>query len=558
MTTARIDVPRPRVFRLGVAAIVAGVLLHVPDLVDMVAPARRAAAMPDEMADTGLSVTMALGMALLPVGLTLAAWGLLSRRTAGHGGDCSWHCRALDRATLSRGHMALLVVLELALVIDVMKPATLGFVLPGLREEYGLDRGAAALLPMVALIGTTIGSLLWGTVSDRIGRRAAILLATLFFIGTAVCGAMPVYPLNLLMCFLMGASAGGMLPIVYALLAESVPARHRSWLVVLHGGLGTVGGYLAASGVATLLEPRFGWRVLWFVGLPTGVVLLLLNRWVPESPRFLLQQGRLEEAEQVMRRYGVVADRRPEPIDPRAHAGAVTNDGAGRDEVPRAGGPARPGITALVRPPLRVHTATVVLFGLAWGLVNWGFVTFLPVMLQESGTGVARSSRLLFVSALLAVPATVLVAWLYGRWSGWRTMVVTAAGTAAALLGIAVSGARDGAGLAALVVVLLACSGGVIATLSPYAAEIYPTELRGRASGVAAGSSKAGGILAPPLVLAVLALAPSMSAVAVVTAVPTVLAAWALVRTGVETRGRSLEDLAARPSEVPERTGDRT
>ena len=74
---------------------------------------------------------------------------------------------------------------------------------------------------------------------------------------------MPLFQLNLLMCFLMGCSAGGMLPVVYTLLAEIMPPRHRSWVLVLVGGTGLVGGYLAASGAAHAFEPVFGWRVLW-------------------------------------------------------------------------------------------------------------------------------------------------------------------------------------------------------------------------------------------------------------------------------------------------------
>ena len=56
------------------------------------------------------------------------------------------------------------------------------------------------------------------------------------FIATSICGAMPGFAWNLLMCFLMGAAVGGMLPIAFALLAETIPARHRSWLMVLIGG----------------------------------------------------------------------------------------------------------------------------------------------------------------------------------------------------------------------------------------------------------------------------------------------------------------------------------
>src|SRR5687768_5622417 len=101
-----------------------------------------------------------------------------------------------------------------------MKPATLGLVLPGLAAEYAIALSTAALLPLVALAGTVIGSFVWGWLADAYGRRVSILLSTILFVSTSICGAMPWFELNLLMCFLMGGSAGGMLPVVYTLLAE--------------------------------------------------------------------------------------------------------------------------------------------------------------------------------------------------------------------------------------------------------------------------------------------------------------------------------------------------
>ena len=106
--------------------------------------------------------------------------------------------------------------------------------------------------------------------ADVFGRRAAILLSALMFIGTAICGAMPAFGWNLVMCFLMGASAGGLLPITFTLMAETVPAAHRGWLLVALGGIGTSAGYLLAAGSAALLVPEFSWRALWLLGLPTG------------------------------------------------------------------------------------------------------------------------------------------------------------------------------------------------------------------------------------------------------------------------------------------------
>lgn len=188
---------------------------------------------------------------------------------------------------LTARHWMVAGALVVALVIDVMKPASLGFIIPGSSAEYGLSKAQAALYPMAGLIGTALGSVAWGAIGDRLGRRGAILLAGLAFVATAVCAAMPSFELNLFMCFLMGLAAGGMLPLVFALIAEVMPVRQRGWLAVLIGGIGGVGGYLAASGAAMLLEPLFGWRVLWLLNLPTGLLLLGLLPLIPESPRFL-------------------------------------------------------------------------------------------------------------------------------------------------------------------------------------------------------------------------------------------------------------------------------
>src|SRR5690606_18103961 len=127
------------------------------------------------------------------------------------------HFHVADGVALNRAHLGLVAVLVVALAVDVMKPATLGFVMPGMRAEYAIGTSKASLLALFALTGTTVGSIFWGRIADHAGRRAAILLSALMFMGTAICGAMPTFEWNLAMCFLMGASAGGLLPITFTL-----------------------------------------------------------------------------------------------------------------------------------------------------------------------------------------------------------------------------------------------------------------------------------------------------------------------------------------------------
>jgi putative MFS transporter len=525
---AGVTFQHPVAFWCGCAAVAAGVLGHLPSFFG-------AGSMGYHMADMTMSPLMVTAMLLILVGLCLAAYGIIPRAALRkeQRAPAMLHFHALNDARLTGAHWGLLFVLGVALIVDVMKPATLGFVVPGMKGEYGLTNGQVALYPLTALTGTTIGSLLWGVLADRIGRRASILLASVLFMATSICGFMPSFGWNLFMCLIMGISAGGMLPIVYALMAESIPAKKRGWLVVLHGGMGTVGGYLVAAGLAALLEPQYTWRILWFAGLPTGLMVLVLNRWIPESPRFLLEKGRAQEAEEVMARYGIV----------------LTSPAPAAQEV--AAPQPRHGVFAR---RYLMHTLTVISYGVGWGLVNWGFIMFIPTVLRDQGVAAGSASRLLFFSALIAVPATIVCAALYGLWSSRKSMILFAFITVASLIAFAVVDPGSASGnpgwLMPLTVLLLIGSGGVISMLSPYTAEVYPTALRGTGSGIAAASSKIGGIAAPPIVAMILAITPGFTVLALAIAAPMLVSLIILTIGAVETRGRGLEELS------PVRTGE--
>src|SRR3546814_721614 len=250
-------------FVLGCVAVTAGVLLHLPMFL-------MSRSMGYHMAGMPMDTPMLIGMFLIVAGVFVAAYGLLPRNFVAHReAAVEITISAPEDAALGAPHWKLMAVLVIALVVDVMKPAALGFVVPGMAVEYGISRETASLVPFFALMGTVVGSVLWGIVADIYGRKASILLSAVMFVGTAICGAMPSLAWNVGMCFMMGAAAGGMLPVTYALLAEMMPSRHRGWSLVLVGGLGALGGYFAASGASALLQPIFGWRVLWLINLPT-------------------------------------------------------------------------------------------------------------------------------------------------------------------------------------------------------------------------------------------------------------------------------------------------
>lgn len=521
----------PVAFWLGSALIVAGVLAHMP----MFLMGRHTHW---QMVGMPMTAEMWLGMGLIPLGLALACYGLMPRiaqmRAALHGDAGQLHFHVADGVPLNREHWKLVVVLVIALAVDVMKPATLGFVMPGMSAEYEISKPTASLLALFALTGTTVGSVVWGRIGDLFGRRAAILLGALMFIGTAICGAMPEFEWNLAMCFLMGASAGGLLPIAFTLMAETVPAAHRGWLLVALGGIGTSAGYLLAAGAAATLEPLFSWRVLWLLGLPTGALIIFLDRYIPESPRFLSNMGLAHEARAVLRRF--------------------TGDAAGieREDAAHPAPPALDeqhpvrGARALLHGRHAPISWGLLTCGVAWGLANFGFLLWLPVNLTELGVDPKAASALLAKSALWALPGIAVVIWLYHRWSSFRSLVLFIVLSTLSLLLFAAMGAlglRSEALTTAATALLLTSISGVIAMLIPYAAEIYPVHLRGTGSGVIAASSKAGGILGAGL--GVLGFFSHFTLSALLIALPMAVSAVMLWRSGIETRGHRLEEIQA-------------
>jgi putative MFS transporter len=505
-------------FWLGCTLVTAGVVLHLP----MFLMARGSGYV---LADMPMDVGMLLGMAAIVAGVGLAALGLLPKPPRGGPHPVLLDVIApLENAPLTRGHWRIAALLTMALVIDIMKPASLGFVTPGMRAEYHVSSGTVSWLPFAALAGTVVGSCVWGVMADIYGRRASIVLSSVLFVGTSICGAMPDFWWNVAMCFMMGAAAGGMLPVAYALLAEIMPTRHRGWSLVAVGGVGAIGGFFAASSLSALLQPVFGWRIMWFLNLPTGLILVALSPLLPESARFLQHMGRGDLARATLAQFGVT-------LGPARAAAAEADD---ESHAP---------LPPVERRYLGITTA-LTLAAIAWGLVNFGLLLWLPSALVAAGLSVAASSALIARSTLIAAPTVLLCAWLFSAWSTKWSLVTLTGVMVMGTLGLALEQLGGGLSrpLIPLALIILGSS-GVISMLLPYAAENYPLHVRGRATGWAAACSKLGGLAAQGLSVA--AGVPPITVAVLVIAVPAVGAIILISLFGHETRGRSLGELDA-------------
>jgi len=327
----------------------------------------------------------------------------------------------------------------------------------------------------------------------------------------------------------MGLGVGGMLPIIFALVSETMPARHRGWIVVLIGG-DVAGAYIIMSWLASTIgaSNRYGWRSLWLVGIPVSLLLVLVNLWIPESPRFLLQHGRVEEAQGVIERYGatavVILDDLDEPALPESPAYRYAD---------------------LTRRPFTGVTIAIVLLAVGIGVVQYGFQQWMPSNLQHFGYSEVSANRLLRNSALVGFPLNFPVAILYGMWSSKKTILGMCGVTALSLVGFAIMGASLGRNRFLVDMLLIVPIWGIsslTAVAAAYACELYPTAIRGRGTGLTSGATKVGGVLILAAVAARFA-APSVGTSALIGALPVLGGGMLLLYFGVETRTRPLEEI---------------
>src|SRR4051794_12143895 len=215
----------------------------------------------------------------------------------------------LDRLRWGRFHTLVVVALGITWILDGLEVTLAGAVSGALKESPRLQFSNAdiGLASSAYLAGAVLGALLFGWLTDRLGRKRLFFITlAVYLVATAATALSWNVWSFALFRFLTGAGIGGEYTAINSTIQELVPARYRGWTDLVINGSFWIGAAVGAAGSIVLLDPAvldpdIGWRLAFLIGAALGLVIFVMRLWIPESPRWLMTHGRSDEANAIVR-----------------------------------------------------------------------------------------------------------------------------------------------------------------------------------------------------------------------------------------------------------------
>ena len=412
-----------------------------------------------------------------------------------------------------------------------------GLILALLKEIGWADNTTTAIFTSLTTAGMFFGALLGGVVGDRIGRRKSYMLFVALHILTMVIGALsPNMTFLIVVRFFMGFALGGLLTILFASWTEYVPSHDRgSWSAraSFFGNWSYPIVSLIAAFLGPIVAPELNWRIQLLIPAALSfIVLVVVWRLFPESPRWLESKGRYAEANELLDKIEITVQkstgRKLEPAHDAAEELSV--EGV---QIP---------YSALFKGTLlkRVILGSFVL--IAMNVVQYTLINWLPTMLLKQGINL-QDSIVLNTMSMFGAPIGIFIAvFIIDRFPrkvfGIGLLLIVAA------LGYIYSIQTSLVGLSILgfflitFVYMYVCFASAV-----YVPEIWPTAAKLRGVGLANAVGRVSGIAAPFAVASLLT-SSGMPGVFVFLGATAVVSAVVILVLGVETRGVSIEELS--------------
>lgn len=452
---------------------------------------------------------------------------------------------ALDRIGFGRVQAALILLLMAGLFFDSLEQNSTGAMGPLLKESFGIGNAELTMINTATVLGGLAGRIIGGYIADRWGRRAALSLNLLVYtLGGLISAAAVNYEMLLSSRFIVGIGLGGEFTVGLAILAEIVATRHRgSLLATLNISSGGVGNIASFGFFWLVLGPLNGmlggndtsWRWTYVILAVPAVLVVFFRRYLPESPRFLLSKGRVDEANE-----------------------SLTRLSAGRISGLRKPGPTREFVTA-ADIPAKVKSSYAEVFKgqnlkrtAAIGAASWmsfgAQVTLLflmPILLVSRGYSLSDSLAFTMIMNIGSLFGACAASYLAGK--APRRLTVSVAAALGCISAICFASFADSTALILVLGMIFQFFTMMLNTmLSVWSPELFPTSVRAMGTSVVNGIGNVAGAVMPFAALFFFDRA-GVAGVFIMIAVMYVLLVVA-ARFGPETFGKPLEAVTETPA----------
>jgi MFS transporter, putative metabolite:H+ symporter len=433
----------------------------------------------------------------------------------------------LDRLPLSAFHWRMLFMIGAGLFLDTFDVYLGGSIAGTLLKEGWSTLDLNAMFGSATFFGLMVGAWMAGVLGDRYGRRFSFQINLVIFgVASIVAAFAPNMPTLIGLRFVMGIGLGAEIVVAYAMLSEFVPPRHRGRMLAILGLFANSSAFIATI-VSLWVIPNFGWRPLFGAIGIVAVAIWAMRKTMPESPRWLEEQGRIAEAEKTLR--------------------AIEEDVARGGQLPDYPRDAQPPVTPVsfgvlfskdVLPRTLVGCLTMMVIGFS----IYGFLGWLPSFFVKQGHDIIQSLAWSAVIALGAPAGNVVGILIADRIGRKRSILV--ATLSACVFGLVYqhSGSDTmllvmGFLLVGSIYLLVAVGQGV------YVPELFPTQYRLRGAGLCGTMGRLTSATCQFFILWLFGLGGVSYVVGAVVAAMLLLAVVVMLF-GVETSGKRLEEIS--------------
>ena len=386
----------------------------------------------------------------------------------------------IETAKFNKFHGILLFWSAIIMLFDGFDLSVYGAVVPVIMEEWQISPVETGMIGSYALIGMTLGALIFGTIADKLGRKKIILICVFLFSLFMVLAAFaPNAQLFGLCRFIQGLGLGGMMPNVIALVSDYSPRGTRSRMIASIMAGYSIGGILAAT-LSIVLIPKFGWESVYiFGGLPILFIPFLI-RQLPDSM----------EAHFARKEYGHIKEILMK-VQPSYQPGE--NEQFILNRVKKSSS----SVASLFAKP---RTVTTFMFWITYFmslLMIYGLSTWLPKFMSTAGFPLGSSLGFLLVLNAGATVGAFFMGWLADLWGVTKSLMMFYLVAAVMIFGLGLS--QNIILLYLIVAVAGAVTIGTQHLTNSYVSQYYPASIRSTGLGWALGIGRIGGILGPAI-----------------------------------------------------------